>query len=207
MNWLDTLRAKTGVAADFIKSRSGGILSALLKVVVILALGSYLWSVYGAKAKLPENQWSTPPQIREVVKIQRVMVPGPKEVVTIEKEKVVEKLKLPDEVAKNPDVQVIATAEIPAHRASTDVVATLNTQTGEGGIIAKPRKPPFFEFVNEKEIGVRYGVSTKGNAADVFGRWDFVRVGGASVGVYGEAGATDQGRTQAKAQLSVSYKW
>lgn len=206
MDWKDTLKAKAGVAWDFAKARFGGFLSTVLMILAILALGSMLWNTFKPSSP-PINEWSPAPGIRTVEKIKHVYVPGPKQIVTIEKEKVVEKLKLPDSIAKNPDEQIIATAEISPHRAKTDVVATLNTATGEGHIVARPRKPPFFEFVSEKEIGVRAGLSTDGTAADVFARWDFVRIGGANIGLYGEAGATSTGKTQAKAQVSVSYKW
>lgn len=206
MNWKDALKAKAAVAWDFAKARFGGVLSTVLMVLAILALGSFLWNTF-KPAPPPVNQWTPAPEIRTVEKIKRVHVPGPKQIVTIEKEKVVEKLKLPDDIAKNPNEQIIATAEIAPHRAKTDVVATMNTHTGEAHIVSRPRKPPFFEFISEKELGVRAGISTDGTAADVFARWDFVRIGGASIGFYGEAGATSMGKTQAKAQVSVSYKW
>lgn len=206
MTWIETIKTKASVAADFLKARSGGMLGKLLMMLAIVALVSHLWNTY-KPVSAPVNQWTPAPEIKEVVKIQKVYVKGPERIVTIEKEKIVEKLKLPDEIAKNPDEQVIATAEVAPHKAKTDVIATMNTKTGESHIISRPRNLPFFEFISEKEIGVRAGISTDGTAGDIFARWDFVRIGGANIGMYGEAGATSTGKTQAKAQLSVSYKW
>lgn len=178
----------------------------VLMVLAVIALVSVIWNHF-KPAPLPEAQWSKTEPAKGAEGVKTVYVQGPERIVTVEKEKIVEKLKLPDEIKNNPDQQVIATAEVPAHKAPTDVVATLNTKTGEGSIIARPRKPAFFEFVNDKEIGARYGISTQGTAADIYGRWDFVRVGPATIGAYGELGLTERGKSQAKAQISVSYKF
>ena len=109
MTWIETIKTKASVAADFLKARSGGMLGKLLMMLAIVALVSHLWNTY-KPVSAPVNQWTPAPEIKEVVKIQKVYVKGPERIVTIEKEKIVEKFKLPDEIAKNPDEQVIATA-------------------------------------------------------------------------------------------------
>jgi len=82
------------------------------------------------------------PEIKEVIKYKTVKVPV-KEVVTYEKEKVVEKLKLPDWIIKDENKQVITTGEIKSYRGKTDVVTVLDTKTGESEMIAKQRPLPF----------------------------------------------------------------
>ena len=135
--------------------------------------------------------------------IKRVEVPVEK-IVTIEKTVVVEKLKLPDSVSKDPNKQITATAEIEPYEGKTNVIAIIDTKSGESNIMAKQQPLSLFAFENKKEIGARYGTSIKnGIEADVYGRWDFVRVGNLHLGAYGEA--TSYG--EAKAMISVGYRW
>lgn len=180
-----------------------------LFLVALLAVASAIVSWWRANHITPisKTEYVKVPEIKEVVKIKKVEVPGPKVVETIEKKVIVEKLKLPDWVKDDIDQQVIATAEIPPYKGATDAVAILNTKTGKSDIIAKQRSLSFFDFVNEKEIGIRYGMNinqdgTKNQAA-VYGKWDFVRVGNAYIGGYVEANTG----SEAKAMVSVGYKF
>jgi hypothetical protein len=147
-----------------------------------------------------------PKEEKVVTKIKRVDVPGPQTVITIEKEVIVEKLKLPDWFAKDKNEQPIANADLMPTRAGYSVVGTINTQTGEGGIIAKEKEQPFIGLPNEKEIGIRYGLSTQGatgSEANVYGKWNFLRVGNVHVGTYGEINSDPD----AKVMIDASYKF
>ena len=177
----------------------------MVTILAALALTAAIVSWYRDQhpAVISRTEYVKVPEIKTVTKIKRVMVPV-KEVVTIEKTVIVEKLKLPEEVAKDENKQVISTGEVTSYEGKTNVVAVLDTKTGESKIIAKQQPLSFIDFENKKEIGLRYGPSVKnGMEADVYGRWDFLRIGGAHLGLYAEANSN----SDAKAMISVGYRW
>jgi hypothetical protein len=143
------------------------------------------------------------PEIQTVTKIKEVKVPGPTQIVTIEKEVVVEKLKLPDWI-KDENKQVIATAEIQPYAGKTNAVAIIDTKTGQSEIIAKQVPLPLFGLENDKEIGIRAGINSMGQPeTGVYARWSFFRVGHLHLGAYGEANS----RGDAKAQVEIGYRF
>lgn len=179
----------------------------IILVFLILAGASWGYFHYWKTPDLTSTEQYTPaPGIKEVVKIKRVEVPVEK-IVTIEKEKVVEKLKLPDEIGKNPDKQIVATAVIEPYDGKTNAVAVVDTKTGEGSISVKKEPLPVFEFKNQKELGGRFGYSTdeKGlkQQADLYGRWTILRVWRVHLGLYGEVNSRPEGKTA----VDVSYRW
>lgn len=182
------------------------ILVIALAVVTLIALVSAVVAWYRLQHQVPVNrtEFIKVPEVKTVTKIKRVEVPGPTKIVTVEKEVVVEKLKLPDWVKTDENKQVIATAEIQPYEGKTDAVAILDTKTGESVIVAKQIPLPLFGFENSKEIGLRAGVNIKGEAeTGIYGRWSFLRVGNLHVGAYGEANS----RGDAKAQLEIGYRF
>jgi hypothetical protein len=176
-----------------------GILIGLL----LIATGSAFYFWY----KKPTGSTTTyikVPEIKEVIKIKRVEVPGPERVVTIEKKVIVEKLNLPSWFKDNIDEQAIATAVIESYKGKTNTVATLNTKTGVGQIIAKQDPLPLLGFLNDKEVGVRAGINIKGEmVTSLYGQWDFARVGNFKIGVYADADSLGQ----SKAQVSVGFRF
>ena len=185
----------------------------LLTKVYLTILGSLLFLVISAglyswyadpPAPISTVQYVKPPEIREVVKIQRVTVPGPEKVITVEKKVLVEKIKLPDWFLDETE-QAIATAVIPPYEGKTNIIATLNTETGAGNIIARQEKLSLFAFENNKEAGVRAGISSDkfSKTATVFGRWQFLRVGNTHLGLYGEANSDGEG----VAQIEFTYRF
>ena len=177
----------------------------LMLVVIIIAAIAAGWAWYQGEhpTVVSKTQFVNVPQIKTVTKIKTVMVPVT-QVETISKPEVVAKLKLDDSIAKNPDKQVTTTGVIAPYEGKTDVISIIDTKTGHSEIIAKQEPMSLFAFENKREIGVRYGTSIKnGVEADVYGRWDFVRVGNLHLGAYGEA--TSYG--EAKAMISVGYRW
>jgi len=176
---------------------------AIILAALALAAAVVAWYRDQHPAVISRTEYVKVPEIKTVTKIKTVKVPV-KEVVTIEKEVVVEKLKLPDEVAKDENKQVITTGEVTPYEGKTNVVAVLDTKTGESKLIAKQQPVPFIDFENKKEIGVRYGATIKnGMEADIYGRWDFLRIGNVHLGVYGEANTSGD----AKAMVGISYRW
>lgn len=171
-----------------------------LTILLLLAIASMVWAWY--KPAQVKTEYVEVPQIKVVEKIKRVEVPVEK-VITIEKEKIVEKIKLPDWIVQNKDKQIIATGVIEPYEGNTDVVSVLDVKTGEGSLSASQQPMSLFGLESDKEIGVRYGFSTKGIRTDVYGKYDFLRVGRFHVGAYGEINNLPEG----KAMLNISYKW
>ena len=175
--------------------------------IVGIALCSAAYSWYSSRPVMNTEQYTTLPPVKETIKIKRIKVPGPKEIVTVEKKVVVEKLKLPEELKSDPNKQILATGEVPPYEGKTNVVAVMDTKAGSTQIIAKQQPLPIVAFENKKEIGVRggYAIDKEGSAVrgDVYGRWTFFRIGKIHTGVYGEINTKSEGKTM----IDVSYRW
>ncbi len=179
---------------------------ALVAVVVLMAV-AMLKGWYEKPATVTPVQFTPAQPIKETVKIKTVKVPGPKEIVTVEKPIIVEKLKLPDEIAKDPAKQITATAEVPPYEGETHAIAITDTQSGQSHIELKQEPLPLFSFKNDKEIGIRGGVGINGYSGDLYGRWTFARVGKFHIAAYGEMSGNQALRPDAKAMLEISYRW
>jgi hypothetical protein len=181
-----------------------------LIIIAALAIGSSVYNWYKPVNPVTTKEYIKVPEEKLVTKIVRVPVPGPKEIITIEKKVIVEKLKLPEWFATNKNEQAIANADLKPSKGGYSVVGTLNTETGVGNIIAKEKERPFFGFPNEKEIGIRAGVSNNGTTGDIYGRWQFVRAGKTYLGAYVEGSAstgTTSNNAVGKAMIDISYKF
>ncbi len=180
-------------------------------LLVICALGAAAaaWSWYHPRVETTPGavRYVKVPEERTVTKIRRVLVAGPKRIVTIYKPVIVKKLDLPKAVANNPDLQVTADADVGLDRTDCpkySVVSIMNTLSGETSIIAKRTRTPLFSFEDQKEIGLRYGLSsTAGQVWELYGRWTFFRVGRFYTAAYGEINQ----QPEAKALLEESYRW
>lgn len=174
-------------------------------IVAALAVASAAWNWYHPKVSyLTKTEYQTVTQEKVVEKIKRVTIPGPKEIVTIEKKVIVEKLGLPPDVANDPNEVITGNADIEPTDGGASVVSVVDTVTGETRIIAKEKQPDLFGFPFDVEIGARYGVSTdKVQQADVYSRWKFLRVGKFYLGAYGEINS----KPEAKALLDMSYRF
>lgn len=174
-------------------------------VGVALCSAGYDW--YRSRPIMNTENWMPAPEVKETVKIKRIMIPGPKEIVTIEKPVVVEKLKLPDVIAQDANKQILATGEVPPYKGKTSIAAVMDTKEGSTQIIARQQPLPLIAFESEKEIGARggYAVGKDGSTprGDIYGRWTFLRVGSAHAAFYGEANT----RAEAKAMFDLSYRW
>lgn len=179
------------------------IISALC-VLLTVAIISSIYAWYHKQPATNSIEYVKIPEIKEVIKIKKVEVPGPEKIVTIEKQVIVEKLHLPEWFKTNADEQAIATSAIEPYRGTTNAVAILNTKTGVGQIIAKQEPLPLFGFLNDREIGVRAGINIKGEPeTTVYGKWDFVRIGSINIGAYADADS----RGEAKAQVKIGWKF
>lgn len=165
-----------------------GIIIAVLTLALISVVGA--WWKESHKPAVSKIEYVQVPVIKEVEKIKTVSVPGPKQIVTIEKEKIVEKLKLPAWFSADKNEQAIAAGKIPAYEGDTNIIATLNTDTGVGKLIMKQEPLGIVGFANDKRLYAKAGYSTNQEAQiTVGGEWHFIRVGSIKAGVFGEARA------------------
>jgi hypothetical protein len=177
----------------------GGIILALL----LLALSSaiYAWYVEKNKPPISKVEYIKVPEIKEVIKIKRVEIPIEK-IVTIEKQVLIEKIKMPEWFRTDTNKQAIATAVIPAYEGNTNAVAIVDTKTGVGEIVVKQEPLSLVRFANDRQLYGKAGFSTnKETQVTIGAEWKFVRVGKIKVGVFGEGraafGTEDTGSRQA----------
>jgi hypothetical protein len=180
------------------------IIIGVLAFLLLTATASALYFWWKPPPGTNTVEYVKVPEIKEVIKIKRVEVPGPERIVTLEKEVIVTKLGLPEWLRTNADEQAIATAAIEPYKGKTNAVAILNVKTGVGQIIAKQEPIPLFGFVNDREIGIRAGVNTKGEpVTSIYGSWDFARIGAVHVGVFADADS----KGDARAQVKVGFRF
>lgn len=116
---------------------------------------------------------------------------------------------LPSEVVADPNTEVTNTATTAPSKAGFDVVTTINKESGETKILVKEKSRSLVEFLNEKRIGVAYGVTTdKGQQfGTVFGEWTVLRVGNVHVGVHTAVKATFEGKAEGTFTAVADYRW
>jgi len=145
-------------------------------VIVLLAITAALWAWYypdkiylpdGTYTKVTETKWKT----REV----KITTPNG----TIQA--------LPENMGNE---VVIARGECPPGERVMEVVTTISPTTGIAEIYLKPVKPHLFGFENNKSLGIRGGYALDKDGMrqqlDLFGRWEFFRVGSWHLSGYGE---------------------
>ena len=99
------------------------------------------------------------------------------------------------------DMPVTADTTLPDNGKGYEVKTTISPSTGETHIFVNPLPRPFFAFLNEKELGIRYRLAVP--EVDVYGRYTFVRVGN----VYGAIYASADSRSNANIMAEISYRW
>lgn len=167
------------------------IIAGLVIGLLLLIASSTIYFWYQEKNKPPVSkvEYIKVPEIKEVIKIKRVEVPIEK-IITIEKEVLVEKIKMPEWFKTDTNKQAIATAVIPAYEGKTNAVAVIDTQSGAGEIVVKQEELSLAGFVNDKQIYGKAGFSTNQETQIVIGAdWKFARVGKIRIGVFGEGRA------------------
>jgi hypothetical protein len=121
-----------------------------------------------------EQPAAQPSEPKEIHTIERIYVPGPERIRTIEKVKYTEKIPgvlTPATMADN-TAHVIASAKIPPSPAggiATGILRYGPDNVATGSIEWKPATPPFFAI--QKEFGVRAGMGTGGLVVgELYGR-------------------------------------
>lgn len=174
-------------------------------ILLLIASGSagYFWWKSNNVKPVSKIEYVPVETIKYVDKIKRVPVPV-ETIVTIEKEVLVEKIKLPEWFVENESKQAIATAVIQPYEGKTNVIAVIDTKSGVGEIIAKQEALSLMGFQNDKEIYGKLGYNTDRELqVAVGGRWLFARIGKIKIGVYGE-GQTNFKTNEASSNINAS---
>jgi len=175
--------------------------------IIALAVISAIWNWYRPLTPPAQKEYTAAP-IPAAAKIKTQIVPV-KKIIALDKKQASKKLKLPEAIAQDNSKQILATAQIPETDTTgkTNIVAVMDTGSGATEIISRREPQSFFAIINQKAIGIRYGISAGTTSlereADIYGRWDFLRTGAVHWGMYGEVNSSGEG----KAMISAEYKF
>jgi hypothetical protein len=143
-----------------------------------------------------------------------VPVPGPvrymerdtlecKPVVIIKKEQVVKEYKLPEAITTDKAIHVTAMGEIAPYAGTTLVTAIYNSTSGGTRLLSRQEPLPWFDFINDKALGMRYGLSSFGTEFDIYGRWSLIRIKSIVGSFYAEATSN----ADFKAMIQAEVRW
>jgi len=153
--------------------------------------------VGGYVAALPAHGMSGAPT-------HSVTLPVPLRV--IDKAVAAKKIKLPPEIVSDPKKELVNTTSLKPSAGGYTTATMVDTTTGIADTVWREEKRSLFGFGGGTEIGVRGGLSTKGQQAAVYARQDVLRVGSIHLAGYGEVNAGTSA-PEAKAMVDVSYRW
>lgn len=181
-----------------------GMIIVVLSAVIAFALIKGWYAGNSNTPRLPE--YASLPAEKPVANLQRRRT-AVKEVEVYDKKSVSDVLKLPENISNAPEKEITANAEIPAYKGKTSVISVIDKNTGRSEIVAKQKPLPLFEFLNEKEIGIRYGyqfsLASPSMAGEIYGRYTFARLGNVHIAAYGVI----DNKPTAKAMIEGSYRW
>ena len=180
------------------------IIHIILIAVAIVCVTSIIFNYYRPPNPVTPREWTVPPESKQTKGIDRILIPGPVQIVTIEKQVIIEKLKLPDSFKNNSSAQAISSADLQPSKSGYTVVGTIDTKKGTGGILAKEKERSWMGLPGNLSIGTRYGITTDlgRQEAVVYGKYQPVRFGDIYMGIYGEANSKPEG----KAMIDFEYK-
>ena len=185
------------------------------KKLVIVGIVGIMVIVSVAVASMFVGWFDDPPALEEFVEpevpekvavIPKVSVPV-KTIKVYPKKLIAKEVDLPPSIRHDESKEVAAVVTVEAHAGTTTVVAVIDKDSGETTLISRAEKPRLFDFVNIKEIGLRFGLGSRGNEADFYGRWTFARVGAFYVAIYGEMSTYGFGEPEAVAMLELTYRF
>jgi len=129
-----------------------------------------------------------------------------KPLIVIDKPTARKKMKLPTAIVDNPSVVITSTASAPASEGGHEIATVLDTTTGITETVIKENPRPWFGFGGKTEIGLRAGLSTRGEQAALYVRQDILRVGKVYLAGYGEVnGGTTNAEAKGMIDLSVRF--
>lgn len=188
-------------------TRTKVLLSALV-LVCVLGVTSVLVNWYKPELRPPQTFTKAPP-ISSLSSVPKKDIVIPK-IKVYQKDVAAKKLPvLPTEVKDKVDVEITSSATTGPSKAGYNIVSTIDKNSGESSIYYKEKERSLLEFVNDKRVGVSYGISTdKGQPVGrVYGEWSFFRVGNAYVSAQVELRAKQLQQTEGVGSISIDYRW
>lgn len=182
------------------------LMHVILIVIVAICLTSIGYNIFRPPNTITKTEWTKPPEPKEIRTIEKILVPGPTQVITIDKPVIVERLKLPETFKNNTSLQAISSADLEPTKSGYTVIGTLNTSTGEGGLIAKEKERSLAGLPSNLSVGARYGPTFDGQQAVVYGKYQPLRIGNAYIGLYGEGNTGRRLRPDGKVMIELEYK-
>lgn len=158
-------------------------------IIVILAILSL---VYGRLHPTIQLVNVKVPVIKEVEVLKKIYVPVV-QIRVIEKERVVEVLKLPEWVSNDSEIQVLTAGKVVPYVGHTQVTSLINTQTGEGSLIETQLLLSPFAFENVLSVGVGYGLRGWEENYSFRTEWEFMRIGKLRIELFGEVNTRPEG--------------
>jgi hypothetical protein len=148
------------------------------------------------------------PPATAVAGLTKQPLPQPVRVLAYPKAQAIKKLQLSQDVADDSDQQIISSSDLKPSRGGYTTATVLDTRTGEAVTRVTEQPPQMFELGGQTEIGLRYGISTRGGQmGTLYARQDLLRVGLVSISGYGEASAGLGSAPAALAQVDVRISW
>jgi hypothetical protein len=146
--------------------------------------GAYAW--YNAE-ELSRRFYPAPePEVRIETRTETI-----EKIVYLDKKAAADEELVPDTVLYDPDKEVTAVAIVPEHKGNTTVVAVIDKDTGITTIDLRQERPKLFALESLKTIGIRCDITTECEEIEVYGSWEFLRIGALHLEAYGEVSRDD----------------
>lgn len=174
-------------------------------VMAVLMLSAMIYGYYHENTKLPTKTPVVLPTTHAAESVAKDVVTVPLKV--YRKPDIGKKVKLPEGVLDDPHKQIPAVSDVPPSTGGTEVVAIVDTITGDVTLNARAKELPLLGFENQKRIGVGYGIGTEGTEAKVFCSWTYARVGKVYLSAEGEINARTAKTPEAKAMATLDYRF
>lgn len=150
------------------------------------------------------NQWGAVPESPRVSDVAKKEVQS--KVKSYDKKEATKKLGMPAGTVA-PDEEIITTGEVKPSQGGATVATVLDTKTGESRQVIEYHPRPLLALGGELAIGVRAGITARGEEAQIYIRKDVLRVGPVYLAGYGEVSATATAQVNAKAMIDVSMRF
>lgn len=150
------------------------------------------------------NQWNNAPESSRVAGVVKSDVKA--KVKAYNKKEASGKLGMPTGTVAG-SKEIITTGEVKPSQGGATVATLLDRNTGESRQVVEYHPRPLLALGGELAIGVRAGLTTRGEEAQIYIRKDLLRVGPVYLAGYGEASATATAQIAAKAMIDVSMRF
>ena len=169
----------------------------------LVVLATSMFYSYQVEQPAHTKHFTEAPPIKKAAPLPKEEIPVEK-VVVLKKDAAVKKITLPAAVADDPAKQITGTASLRPSKGGSDVVAVIDTVSGETTILSREKPLPLLGFENQKRIGMGYGYTTQGlPETKLYGEYTFIRIGNVYGSVYGEVNSG----AEAKAFAHIEYRF